>query len=152
MLSPQELSDRFEIQDLVFHYSDCIDQRNFDALVDVFAEDAHIDYSVFGGAVGNPAEIIAFLKQALAAFNTYQHLNANVQIRVDGDTATGRVMCFNPQDLKLGKGKSQLFMLGLWYRDKYIRTEKGWRIQERVEEKSWTFNLPDFINFDKPTL
>ncbi len=148
MLSQQELSDRFEIQDLVYHYSDCIDQRNFDALVDVFSEDAHIDYSVFGGAVGNPTETIAFLKQALTAFKTYQHLNANVQIRVDGDTATGRVMCFNPSDLKLGKGKSHLFMLGLWYRDKYVRTAAGWRIQERVEEKSWTFNLPDFMNFD----
>lgn len=150
MLSPQEMSDRFEIQDLVYHYSHCIDQRNFDALVDVFSEDAHIDYSVFGGAVGNPTDIIAFLKQALAAFKTYQHLNANVQIQLDGDTATGRVMCFNPQDLKLGKGQSQLFMLGLWYRDKYIRTPKGWRIQERVEEKSWAFNLPDFINFEQP--
>ena len=148
MLSQQEISDRFEIQDLVYCYSDCIDQRNFDALLDVFSEDAHIDYSVFGGAVGNRSDIITFLKQALAAFKSYQHLNANVQIRVTGDTATGRVMCFNPQDLKLGQGKSQLFMLGLWYRDKYIRTRDGWRIQERIEEKSWTFNLPDFINFD----
>lgn len=147
MLSQQELSDRFDIQDLVYRYSDCIDQRNFDALVDVFSEDAHIDYSVFGGAVGNRTEIIAFLKQALTAFKAYQHLNANVQLWLDGDNATGRVMCFNPQELKLGKGKSQLFMLGLWYRDKYVRTPDGWRIQERVEEKSWTFNLPDFMNF-----
>jgi hypothetical protein len=58
-------------------------------------------------------------------------------------------MCFNPQELKLGKGKTHLFMLGLWYRDKYIRTPEGWRIQERVEEKSWAFNLPEFMDFEK---
>ena len=45
MLSHQELSDRLEIQDLVFHYADLIDRRSFDELREVFTEDAHIDYS-----------------------------------------------------------------------------------------------------------
>ena len=145
MLSPQELSDRFEIQDLVYHYADCIDRRDFDALVDVFTDDAHIDYTAVGGPQGSRDEIIAFLKKALAAFKTYQHLNANVQIRVSGDTATGRVMCFNPSDLKLREGKTHLFMIGIWYNDTYVRTAQGWRIRTRAEEKSWTFNLPDFM-------
>lgn len=145
MLSPQEMSDRFEIQDLVFHYADCIDQRRFDELENVFTEDAHIDYTSVGGPQGTRSEIIAFLKQALTAFKTYQHLNANVQITVNGDMATGRVMCFNPSDLKLGKGNTQLFMIGIWYNDTYVRTPQGWRIRSRTEEKSWTFNLPDFM-------
>ncbi len=32
MLSQQELSDRFELQDLVFHYADLIDRKKFQAL------------------------------------------------------------------------------------------------------------------------
>ena len=32
MLSQQELSDRFEIQDLVFHYSHLIDSKQLDRL------------------------------------------------------------------------------------------------------------------------
>ena len=53
MLSQQELSDRFEIQDLCFRYAEIIDRKDFDALRDdVFTQDAHIDYSVFGGSVG----------------------------------------------------------------------------------------------------
>ncbi len=147
-LSTQEISDRFEIQDLLYEYADCIDQRNFDGLVNVFTEDAHIDYSVYGGPIGKRAEIIAFLKEALPAFKNYQHLNANVQIRVEGDTGTGRVMCFNPQELMLGEDNTHIFMLGLWYKDKYQRTADGWRITERVEEKSWAFNLPEFMSFD----
>jgi hypothetical protein len=147
-LSQQEISDRFEIQDLLYTYSDCIDQRNFDGLENVFVEDALIDYSVFGGPVGNRAEIIAFLKEALPAFKNYQHLNANLQVTVKSDEGTGRIMCFNPQELITGEDTTHLFMLGLWYKDKYIRTNAGWRICERVEEKSWAFNLPEFLSFD----
>lgn len=147
MLSLQEISDRFEIQDLVYRYADIIDQRRFDELEEVFSDDAHIDYSAVGGAVGDKASTIAFLKKALPAFKCFQHLNANLQITVSGDTATGRVMCFNPQELMLGKEKSQLFMLGLWYNDEYVRTPKGWRMRKRTEVMSWHFNAPEFMNF-----
>lgn len=148
MLSQQELSDRFEIQDLCFRYAQIIDSKDFDALrSDVFTADAHIDYSVFGGSVGGLEDTITFLKEAMTAevFPAHQHLNANVQIALNGDTATGRVMCFNPQEMNLGEGKTQLFMCGLWYVDEYVRTDQGWRIRRRVEEKSWVFNTPDFM-------
>ena len=148
MLSLEEISARLEIQDLLYAYADAIDQQRFDDLYQVFSEDAYIGYSVYGGAAAGRDEIIDFLKQALPAFKCYQHLNANMQISVDGEKGTGRIMCFNPQELTLGENKTHLYMLGLWYKDKYIRTADGWRIQERVEEKSWHFNLPEFMNFD----
>ena len=114
----------------------------------MFTQDAHIDYSVFGGSVGGLEETIEFLKGAMTQelFSTFYHLNANIQITLDGDSATGRVMCFNPQEMIIGEEK-QLFMLGLWYVDEYRRTAQGWRMCKRVEEKSWAFNTPDFMNF-----
>ncbi len=145
-LSLQEISDRLEIQDLLYDYANIIDKKDFNRLRDIFTEDAHIDYSVFGGAVGNPEEIIEFLEQAMPTFPNTQHLNANIQIKVDGDTASGRVMCFNPMEMTLPDGGHQVFMCGLWYVDKYVRTKQGWRIKERSEEKSWVFNTPDFMN------
>lgn len=149
MLSQQELSDRFEIQDLVFRYAYLIDNRQFDELRSVFTADAYVDYSVYGGSVGDLDTTIAFLKQALTAerFPGYQHLNANVQIALHGDRAEGRVMCFNPMVMSLPEGGTQTYMLGLWYVDAYRRTPGGWRISRRVEEKSWAFNTPDFMNF-----
>ncbi len=150
MLSQQELSDRFEIQDLVFHYSHLIDTKEIDRLrEDIFTTDVHIDYSAFGGSVGNLEETLAFLKASLTTgmFPNSQHLNANVQVQLQGDSATGRVMCFNPMEMSLGEGKLHTFFLGLWYLDEYRRTDKGWRIARREEVKSWTFNLPDFMNF-----
>ncbi|MBB3046327.1 hypothetical protein FHR99_000563 [Litorivivens lipolytica] len=147
MLSQQEISDRFEIQDLLYHYADIIDRKAADELRDVFTADAHIDYSAFDGSVGDLDTTIDFLKQALPAFPNSQHLNANIQIKVNGDTGEGRVMCFNPMEMDMGEGKTHVFMLGLWYVDKYVRTEQGWRIKERAEVKSWKFNTPDFMTF-----
>ncbi|MEH6570756.1 MAG: nuclear transport factor 2 family protein [Halioglobus sp.] len=149
MLSQQELSDRFEIQDLIFHYSHLIDQKLFDDLrTTVFTEDAHIDYSVFGGTVGDVDETIGFLKSAVTneLFPNSQHLNANIQITLNGDLAAARVMCFNPMEMTIGEGSTQTYFIGLWYVDEYRRTADGWRMCRRVEERSWVFNTPDFMN------
>ena len=150
MLSQQELSDRLEIQDLVFRYAHLIDSRQFDKLRTVFTGDAFVDYSVYGGSVGDLETTISFLKQAVTAdvFPNCQHLNANMQVILEGDSARGRVMCFNPMEMTLPEGGTQTYMLGLWYVDEYRRTSAGWRISRRVEEKSWAFNLPDFMSFD----
>ena len=51
MLSLQEISDRLEIQDLAWRFSEIIDTKDFDKLRDdVFTPDAFIDYSAFGGS------------------------------------------------------------------------------------------------------
>jgi len=149
MLSQQELSDRFEIQDLVFHYADLIDRKEIDRLrTDVFTPDVYVDYSAFGGSVGDLEETIAFLKASLTEelFPHSQHLNANVQVELQGDTARGRIMCFNPMNMVVGEGETTMFFLGLWYLDEYRRADQGWRISRREEVKSWAFNLPDFMN------
>jgi len=48
-------------------------------------------------------------------------------------------------ELELEGGEMHSFMLGLWYNDEYIRTEQGWRIAKRSEEKSWMLNEPEFM-------
>lgn len=147
MLSQQELSDRFEIQDLVFRYAQLVDQKSFDALREVFTEDVHVDYSALGGSVGGLEETLAFLKAAVTneMFPHSQHFNANVQVELQGDSAKGRVMCFNPMEMALPDTGTQTYFLGLWYVDEYRRSATGWRISRRVEEKSWVFNTPDFM-------
>ena len=67
-MSMQEISDRMEIQDLMVRYSYAIDSRNWDALDDVFTPDAHIDYSVFGGSVGDLPSTKEFLAEAMPMF------------------------------------------------------------------------------------
>jgi len=133
-MSMEEISDRLEIQDLMVRYSYAIDSRNWDALDDVFTPDAHIDYSVFGGSVGNLAETKAFLTEAMPMFTTLQHMVSGTTIAFDGDTATAKTQCHNPMTMGDAE-KPDLMVCGLWYVDKLVRTPDGWRIKERVEEK-----------------
>lgn len=141
-MSLQEISDRLEVQDLLADYAHAIDSKNWNALDDIFSADAFIDYSAMGGARGNLAEIKKFLAEAMTIFPHTQHMVANMQIRLSGDSGSGRIMCLNSQVMEMGGGKRHVFALGLWYVDEYVRTEKGWRIRRRAEEKSWGLNLP----------
>jgi hypothetical protein len=132
MMSLAEISDRLEIQQLVVDYATAIDQRKFDDLDAIFTPDAYIDYRVMGGIDGQFPEVKAWLAEVLPNFPAYYHLVGNFDIRVSGDTAAGRTMCFNP--MKLNDG-GQILLCALWYDDEFIRTAEGWRMTRRVETK-----------------
>lgn len=133
MLSIEEISDRLEIQDLLVAYSTAIDARRFDDLDRVFTADAYIDYRAMGGVDGRYPEVKAWLAQVLPNFPAYAHMLGNVDVKVDGDTATSRTLCFNP--MVLGGDDGQVLFCGLWYDDEFVRTADGWRMTKRVEEK-----------------
>lgn len=133
MLSLEQISDRLEIQQLLIDYSTAIDQKRFDDLDAVFTEDAYIDYSVTGGIEGQFPQVKAWLKEVLPNFPAYYHMLGNVDIRISGDTATSRAICFNP--MVMGGEAGQIYFVGIWYVDEFVRTEHGWRMSRRVEEK-----------------
>jgi hypothetical protein len=133
MLSLEEISDRFEIQQLLIDYSTAIDKRRFDDLDLVFTPDAYIDYRAMGGVDGSFPEVKAWLAQVLPNFPVYAHMLGNFDVRIDGDTASSRTICFNP--MVLGGDRNQILFCGLWYDDEFIRTPEGWRMSRRVEAK-----------------
>ena len=143
MLSLQEISDRLEIQDLMVRYSHAVDTMDWDLLDGVFTEDAVIDYTAMGGTRGTLKETKEFLSSVMPTFPAFQHLIANSSITVDGDTATGRTMCHNPMVLPGEDDQPGAVMFcGLWYLDRFVRVDGGWRIRERVEEKSYMHVSP----------
>jgi hypothetical protein len=143
MLKLEEISDRLELQQLVTDYANAIDKRAWGELDRVFTPDAYIDYRAMGGIDGSYVAIKSWLPGALAPFKGYMHLIGNCSFALDGDLATGRIACFNPMEIPLPEGGTQVLFLGLWYHDRYIRTANGWRIRERREEKSYVFNVPE---------
>ena len=143
MMPLQEISDRLEIQDLLARYSFAIDERDWDALDQVFTPDARIDYSETGGAKGSFAEIKRWLPIALKRFPVFQHLVATTKLQLDGDRATSRTILFNPMVYQDESGERQSFFIGLWYRDIFVRVADGWRIAERYEEMAYAHNVPD---------
>ncbi|MFD9890858.1 nuclear transport factor 2 family protein [Amycolatopsis sp. NPDC059027] len=143
MLDIQEISDRLEIQELLVTYATAIDSKDFGALDGIFTHDAHIDYTTFGGIAGTRAELKEFLTSSMAQFAVCQHLIANPAIHLDGDHATGRVMCLNTLGFPVEDGDPHLALLGMWYLDEYTRTPRGWRISRRSQQRSWTQGLDD---------
>ena len=134
MLSLAEISDRFEIQQLLIDYSTAIDTRQFDDLDHVFTADAYIDYRAMGGIDGQFPEVKAWLAETLPKiFQAHAHMLGNFDVRIDGDTATSRTFCFNP--MVFAGDKNQIMLCGLWYDDEFVRTAAGWRMTRRVEDK-----------------
>ena len=140
-----EISDRMAIQQLLVDYATAIDQRRFDDLDRIFTPDAYIDYRAMGGIDGRFPDVKAWLAGVLPNFPAYYHLLGNVDIRLSGDTATGRTMCFNPMKLNdgprgqersdSGDQRGQILFCMLWYDDEFVRTAEGWRMTRRVEAK-----------------
>ena len=134
MLSLEEISDRFEIQQLLIDYSTAIDTRRFDDLDRVFTPDAYIDYRAMGGIDGHFPEVKAWLAETLPKFfKVHAHMLGNFDVRIEGDRATSRTFCFNP--MEFAGENNQIMFCGLWYDDEFIRTAEGWRMSSRVETK-----------------
>lgn len=142
-MSLEGMSDRLEIQDLFARYSFAIDDRDWDALDEVFTADAIIDYTAAGGVRGTLPQIKVWLAQVMARFSGYQHMVATTKLELAGDSATSRTILFNPMVVVDKDGAKQVFFIGLWYRDQLVRTEQGWRIRERIEQFAYAHNAPD---------
>jgi 3-phenylpropionate/cinnamic acid dioxygenase small subunit len=136
------LADRLEIDDLLTRYAVALDTKQWDLLDTVFTPDATVDYRSAGGAHGSYPEVRAWLEQTLAGFPMTQHLVANRDVRIDGDTATARSYFYNPMGLPRKDGSLKLFFVGGYYNDRLRRTPDGWRIVERIEETAWMDGLP----------
>jgi len=142
----QTLSDRIEINDLLISYCTAVDSGNIDRFDEIFTPDAIIDYSVFGFDRAGLQATKQFLKQSLPAVPNKQHMISNSEVFLDGDRATARTLCFNPMAVPLESGGYQMTYYHLWYVDRLVRTDKGWRISERVEEKSHIFTAEGVIS------
>jgi hypothetical protein len=136
----QEISDRFEIMDLLVDYCSAIDSKDIDSLDLIFTEDARIDYSKAGGPTGNLKTIKKFLVDNLGDLPR-QHMISNYKIQINKDTANSRCLCHNPLELPRQGDVLEVAFWGLWYNDKLIRTPKGWRIKEKVSEPCYSWKI-----------
>src|SRR3546814_1216089 len=106
-------------------YCYAIDNRDWDALDDVFTPEAIIDYTEMVGIKGNLKEIKAFLAESMKQISNSQHIISTTQLTVEGDRAQGRTICTNPMDIA---SNGHMMFVGLWSRDDFVRTPQGWQI------------------------
>ena len=138
-MDAQELSDRQEIVDLITRYTRAVDTKTFDP-VDVFTDDAVLDYSAAGGPATNPAEALAWVAEMMQVFDRWQHTIGQVAIELDGDpadTATATAYFLNPMILVEETGE-KLVEVGGYYHHDLRRTPGGWRSVRMVDDVVWT--------------
>ncbi len=90
-----------------------------------------------GGIAGNPAELAAWMPDAMAAFRWCLHSISTHEIDfADDDNATGRVHVFNRNGVEW-EGKPEIVDVGAVYRDRYVRSTDRWLFAERIEHTKY---------------
>lgn len=133
------ISDELEIRALLNRYARAVDTKDWQLYRSVFTDDAHIDYSSAGAAVGSRDEVADWLAAGFGAIPWTMHYITNVEAAVDGDTATVRAMFYNPMQLP---GMAEQSCCGGYYHHELVRTPEGWRSRSLREDNVWFVGKP----------
>ena len=138
----QTLSDRAEIADVLTRYTRAIDTGEWDKLDTVFTPDAQIDYTQSGGIAAAYPEVKPWLAEMLPAFFPKRmHTLGQLDIQVDGDSATCSAYFHNPMPMDDGAGGEKIVEFGGIYHHTLARTPDGWRSVRLLEEVVWKRGL-----------
>ena len=139
----RRLLDERDIVATAVRYTWALDERDWDALADVFVPDATADLGSGRTLVGLD-EIRERIAASLTPLDDSQHIVGNHQVRVDGDTATHRCYLHSQHIRHLDKG-SPNYVIGGRYEDRMVRTEEGWRITHRTLVMMWNEGNRDVV-------
>ena len=134
----QALADRIAAEDLLTRYATAVDRRDWEQSRSIFTADAEIDYTSAGGIAGTVDEIVEFLSTSLEMFEMTQHLVSNIDLEVNGESATVTAMFNHPMRLPGG----DTWFTGGWYHHDLVRTPDGWRSRRLREESAWFDRAP----------
>lgn len=125
----QSLLDERDIERALFQAARAMDDRDWEGLADILAEDAVGDFGT--GRRDGSAAIIELIRGFLDHCGPTQHLLGNVLIEVAGDTAVSRAYV---HDLHISTedASSRFYTLGD-YRDTWERRAGRWRLIQRIK-------------------
>jgi SnoaL-like domain len=132
----QRLLDESELRGLAATYMRGLDRLDAALVRSVFAQDATTHYGAFRGGAD---EMPDMAMTALSAYRTTQHLLGQINLEIDGDTATGEVyfQAFHQHATE----DFDRFICGR-YIDRYARRNGTWLITHRTEVVDWTRTEP----------
>jgi 3-phenylpropionate/cinnamic acid dioxygenase small subunit len=131
-MTVEELTDRYEIDELLNRYVTALDDNDFEQLNSVFTPDAHISYADVG-IDGDYATVSKWLAAQRPNRRVWLHLVGNRRIALEGDEAHVVSTYFFVGVSHEGRTS---FTGGEYY-DQVVRTTDGWRIAERIEKQLW---------------
>lgn len=127
-------ADQRAIIDLTINYCWTIDTHDWETLRDIFLPNAT---ALLGDERDGIDSIIARITAALSPLDASQHIVANHQVNVHGDTATSRCY-FQAQHVRRSADGGANYIVAGRYKDGLVRTDAGWRIERRDLLVDWT--------------
>ncbi|WP_067812746.1 nuclear transport factor 2 family protein [Actinomadura kijaniata] len=115
------------------------DQREWEALKAVFADEVRLDYTSLNGgepAVLSPELIVDAWSRVLGGFDATQHLVTNHLVTLDGDAAVCTAS-FQATHRLADPFGAPLWTLGGTYRFDLVRVGGAWRISGVVMTAAW---------------
>lgn len=121
--------DRFAIIAALDRYAECLDNRDWNGLADVFSQDVEIDFGMWHAT--DLDGVRKNISQFLDPCGPSQHLLGNYRISLDGDRASSRCYC---RVMHFGKDEHEGKTYETWleYSDQWLRGPAGWRSVSRV--------------------
>ncbi len=123
------IEDRLELLAMPGRYGNAIDDRDWDALARIFAEDATFDVRPLQVRMEGLAEIVRFMDTTRA--HPMAHLMANVDIEQRDGTVFMRMRVILPVANDDGSAGPLRIRTGCYY-DEMVRTPAGWRVKHRM--------------------
>ena len=132
--SLEEIRARFAIEDLYDRQLEAAEAHDWGLYDTTFAPEARIDLSDFGEPVRGYVDYRSWLAALARDMPRALRLTGGLRLRLDGERATTRVpvLCYVKMRGAEGEAWSTT---ALFYNDELRRTEEGWRIVTRYEER-----------------
>ncbi len=137
----QLLIDERDIRDVLHRYATALDRKDWSLLSACFVPEACAEYETIGLLEGYQA-IEKLCRTALRNMSVTQHLIGNIDIRVNGDSASST--CYlHAQHVRPDTSGGDSNIIAGAYEDDLVRTTQGWRIRHRILRVWWTFGNPE---------
>jgi ketosteroid isomerase-like protein len=135
----KEVEDRISLRELIDKVSILGDKKDFNALVQLFAENA-VSTTFAGGKVilmlKGRKEMAAAFGDFLKDVETIYHFNGQQVVTIEGDQATGTCYCMVTL-IGNEDGKHMKTTIGAIYQDDYVRIDNRWLIVKRIGNFDW---------------
>jgi len=121
------------LNQLAYRYAAAVDARNLDLFRTVFTPDARLraynpgESEPFNDIRGHD-EMIRVNQILESMYDQTMHMMTNHLVKVDGDKASGQVLC---SARHLPKGEDGVLTIQIRYEDEYVRQDGEWKIADR---------------------
>jgi 3-phenylpropionate/cinnamic acid dioxygenase small subunit len=128
---PERLLDEAAIRSLMDRYGSGVDERDWAGWAEIFDDPLEVDFSGMSADLKpvtlERAKHVASASAVIRQFDATQHMITNVQVRLDGDTATCRAVMRAEHWLSGTRGNGRYTMFGV-YENGFRRAPDGWRM------------------------